>query len=109
MKTTAGMIGFEVFGANPFLAMPSYYACKGFFEGSGVMEGLMQYKKEFNQVFVEYAMCWVPAHAVTFGIMPPQFRVAWVGFVSLGYLSRLSFVSHKEELPAAQRSQASYE
>jgi protein Mpv17 len=99
MGVAGAKIATECCITNPFIAMPIYYTCKGVIEGTGsVQEGLLQYKHDFWQVFREYCMIFGPAHAVTFYVMPPQFRVGWVASVSVAYLSRLSYVSHKAEL-----------
>ena len=98
------MIMAECCVTNPFIAMPLYYSCKSVIEGNtSVEKGLMQYKGEFGQVFQEYCMIFGPAHAVTFYIVPLQFRVGWVATVSVAYLSRLSYVSHKAELELASQ------
>jgi hypothetical protein len=109
--SVAGMqIMTECCVANPFIAMPLYYCCKAVIEGEGTVEsGLAQYREEFWQVFQEYCLFWVPAHVVTFGFMPPQFRIAWVASVSVAYLSRLSFVSHQTELEEARQRNANEE
>ena len=75
LRTASAKIATECFVANPFVAMPLYYVCKGMVEEKqGPTAGLLQYQNDFRQVFVEYCMCWGPAHAITFGVVPPQVR-----------------------------------
>ena len=54
-------------------------------------------------------MIWTPAQLVTFSVIPPNFRVAWVASVSFGWLIVLSFKAPmvtkepgKDELPDAK-------
>ena len=42
---------------------------------------------------------WVPAHAITFSLIPPNFRVAWVASVSFGWLIVLSYLAPMESAP----------
>ena len=76
------------------------------------MEGLRRYKDEFWKIMgwlllqlqlhtppstnptstgVIWAV-WLPAHTVTFAVMPANFRVGWVATVSLAWLVVLSYL-----------------
>lgn len=35
-------------------------------------------------------MVWVPGHLVTYGLLPPQFRLPWMSVLSFGYVGLLS-------------------
>lgn len=35
-------------------------------------------------------MVWIPGHIVTYGLMPPAFRLPWMSFLSFGYVGLLS-------------------
>ena len=35
-------------------------------------------------------MVWVPGHIVTYGLMPPAFRLPWMSCLSFGYVGLLS-------------------
>ena len=108
--TASAKIAAECFVTNPFVAMPLYYVSKSLIEGEGsVLQGLLQYRRDAWQVFKEFCITWGPAHIVTFGIVPPQFRVAWVATVSVAWLSRMSYVSHREELEAQQEARLTAE
>jgi hypothetical protein len=35
-------------------------------------------------------MLWIPGHVVTYGMMPPAFRLPWMSILSFGYVGVLS-------------------
>ena len=73
----------DSFVATPLLGIPIYYACKPMIE-DGVwrpMAGLREYAAIFSDFYLKPAMVWVPAHLLTFSVVPPAFRIAWVSTV----------------------------
>jgi protein Mpv17 len=88
----------DSFIATPLLGIPIYYACKPIIEstaGAGPMDGLREYADGFWDFYWKPAMVWIPAHLVTFSVVPVNFRIGWISFVSLGWLSFVSMTSHK--------------
>ena len=87
----------DSFAATPLLGIPIYYACKPTIEGTGggPMEGLWEYADGFADFYFKPAMVWIPAHLVTFSVVPVNLRIGWISVVSLGWLSFVSMTSHK--------------
>lgn len=68
-------------------------------EGKTAMQGLRHYMGEARQTLMAAWAVWTPVQLVTFALVPPQFRVAWISFVSIMWLALLSHLSHhKAEL-----------
>ena len=44
-------------------------------------------------------MVWIPGHIVTYGVMPPAFRLPWMSFLSFGYVGLLSVTRGTMEAP----------
>jgi len=87
----------DSFIATPLLGIPIYYACKPSIEGTGggPIDGLAEYAAGFWDFYWKPAMVWIPAHLVTFSVVPINLRIGWISFVSLGWLSFVSMTSHK--------------
>ena len=47
-------------------------------------------------------MVWIPGHTVTYGMMPPAFRLPWMSFLSFGYVGLLSMTRGTMEAPPTQ-------
>lgn len=86
----------DSFLATPLLGIPIYYACKPTIEGTGggVIDGLREYADGFWDFYWKPAMVWIPAHLVTFSVVPVNLRIGWISVVSLGWLSFVSMTSH---------------
>eukprot|EP00747_Dinoflagellata_sp_TGD_P170730 gnl/TRDRNA2_/TRDRNA2_203034_c0_seq1.p1 gnl/TRDRNA2_/TRDRNA2_203034_c0~~gnl/TRDRNA2_/TRDRNA2_203034_c0_seq1.p1 ORF type:complete len:188 (+),score=10.33 gnl/TRDRNA2_/TRDRNA2_203034_c0_seq1:174-737(+) len=86
----------DSFAATPLLGIPIYYACKPLIEGTGAnpLDGLREYAVGFADFYFKPAMVWIPAHLITFSVVPPPLRIAWTATVSLGWLSFVSMTSH---------------
>lgn len=87
----------DSFIATPLLGIPIYYACKPTIEGNageGPLDGLREYAAGFADFYFKPAMVWIPAHLLTFSVVPPPMRIAWTATVSVGWLSFVSMTSH---------------
>ena len=86
----------DSFIATPLLGIPIYYACKPMIEGTGLspVVGLREYAAGFAEFYFKPAMVWIPAHLLTFSVIPPTMRIAWTATVSVGWLSFVSLTSH---------------
>jgi hypothetical protein len=62
--------------------------------GQNPMDGLREYADIFVSFYFKPAMVWVPAHVITFTVIPRPLRIAWSATVSLGWLSFVSSMSH---------------
>ena len=47
-------------------------------------------------------MVWIPGHIVTYGVMPPAFRLPWMSCLSFGYVGLLSVTRGSMEAPPTQ-------
>ncbi len=47
-------------------------------------------------------MVWIPGHTVTYGMMPPAFRLPWMSFLSFGYVGLLSVTRGTMDAPPTQ-------
>ena len=84
---------FELGVHFPFVANPCYYACNSLFTGRTATDGLIRYRDEFWNVMRVVWCIWTPAHYMTFAVVPPRFRIAWVASVSFGWLVVLSYLN----------------
>lgn len=63
------------------------------------MAGLREYAAIFSDFYLKPAMVWVPAHLLTFSVVPRPLRIAWTATVSLGWLSFVSFTANGDQPP----------
>lgn len=84
---------FELCVHFPLVANPVYYTCNSVFTGGTFIDGLREYRDDFWRIMSMVWAVWTPAHFVTFAVVPPPFRIAWVASVSFGWLVVLSFVN----------------
>eukprot|EP00966_Prymnesium_polylepis_P295898 6834013-Prymnesium_polylepis.1 len=83
-------MAFELGVHFPLIANPCYYACSSLFTGGTAADGLRKYRDEFWGVTPVVWAIWTPAHYMTFAVVAPRFRIAWVASVSFGWLVVLS-------------------
>ena len=62
----------------------------------------LQYGEIFTEFYFKPSMVWVPAHVVTFTVVPQKFRIAWTATVSVGWLSFVSYFANQEDEPAGE-------
>eukprot|EP01046_Picozoa_sp_COSAG06_P035788 COSAG06_NODE_3882_length_4808_cov_2.751327_2_plen_157_part_00 len=97
----------DSFIATPLLGIPIYYACKPTIEGAvgeGPMDGLREYGAGFADFYWKPAMVWIPAHLLTFSVVPTHMRIAWTATVSVGWLSFVSMTSHSSSSSSSSSS-----
>lgn len=90
----------------PLFCFPVYYMFINMLEGGTAMGGLRQYGREYKETVAILWLFWTPIQAANFSIVPPQFRVALVGFFSIVWLVILSHISHREREAERQRQYA---
>lgn len=70
-----------------------------YFAGMSIMEGqpdpLAECKDKFVPTFVRSCLFWLPAQTINFNIVPPQFRVIYVGTCSLIWANILCWVKRQ--------------
>ena len=86
----------DSFIATPLLGIPIYYACKPLIEQGEFrpIDGLKEYAEIFCDFYFKPAMVWIPAHLLTFSVIPQQLRILWTASVSLGWLSFVSYTAN---------------
>jgi protein Mpv17 len=108
------LIGKELLVDNllfaPFLCLPIAYAFKAAFASSAEDEslsldtfrqGLDKYIQDVTTkgLLTQYWTLWFPANAITFGVIPPHFRVVFVAAISFFWVCILSSISASEQEP----------
>ncbi|CEM30109.1 unnamed protein product [Vitrella brassicaformis CCMP3155] len=83
----------ELFVHTPLSYFPVYYVFKAVLNGKRPLEGLYEYRGEAASVLPHYWMLWTPGHIMTFAVIPPQFRIAWVAGVSFCWSIILSHLA----------------
>lgn len=56
-------------------------------------------KEKFYPTFVRSCIFWLPAQAINFFVIPPQFRVIYVGTCSLIWANILCWVKRQKQEP----------
>jgi hypothetical protein len=56
-----------------------------------VPAALQKYKDNCISDWLNSWAIWVPAHSITFSVVPPHLRMPWIAAVSFGYVCVLSF------------------
>jgi protein Mpv17 len=107
------LIGKELLVDNlifaPFLCLPIAYAFKAAFASAEdeplsldtFRQGLDKYIQDVTTkgLLTQYWTLWFPANAITFGVIPPHFRVVFVAAVSFFWVCILSSISASEQEP----------
>merc|ERR1712106_596018 len=82
--------------ADPLLFLPTFYIFKETIrtahrpDWSTVSGALAKYRENCLIDIRNSWMVWVPGHVVTYGLMPPAFRLPWMSCLSFGYVGLLS-------------------
>ena len=68
---------------------------------------LQRYRDDAYDVLTTYWSTWPAVHFVSFTLLPPELRIAFVASASFLWLIYLSFASHKTiEAPTTEATQA---
>lgn len=81
--------------ADPFFFLPTFYVFKEAMLRKDLTTGticnaLTRYRANCFDDWRNTWTVWFPGHAVTYGLMPPAFRLPWMAVVSFGYVAVLS-------------------
>ena len=116
MTALASQVAFDMAIVGPFLCLPTAYIVKSLFAPSSSTSssetsdhdettdntttstltlGLEKYMNDVTQqgLLLKYWGLWTPVNFVTFGVVPPHFRVAFVATVSFFWVFVLSSVA----------------
>ena len=64
-------------------------------DNGSIAESMGEYRDIFTTFYFKPAMVWVPAHLITFTIVPPPMRIAWIASVSIGWLTFVSMTTNQ--------------
>lgn len=94
-------VAFTLLVQTPFLTLPSLYLIKAAIEEKPSGEALGKYIDDIknNQLLLKFYLLWTPVLTLTFRVIPEQWRVAFMAFVSFFWLIILSGIS-SESTPA---------
>jgi hypothetical protein len=94
----------------PLLCLPIAYIFKTAFTSDELnMNTLTQSIEKYvydvmnNGLLVKYWSLWIPAQFITFGVIPEQFRVAFVAFISFFWICILSSVVSSNQQPQPEK------
>eukprot|EP00978_Attheya_sp_CCMP212_P002490 scaffold5097_cov52-Attheya_sp.AAC.12 len=99
LSTVATKVTFDMLILTPFLCLPIAYFVKAIIFRYSMGEGLERYWYDVQNkgLLLKYWSLWCPVQFLTFGIIPPQFRIAFIAFVSFFWLIILSSISARQE------------
>ncbi|KAJ8614457.1 hypothetical protein CTAYLR_000824 [Chrysophaeum taylorii] len=80
---------------DPCFFFPSFYSLKEALaaqrlDAAVVMAALDEYHSNYMNDWLNSWAVWLPAHAITYGVIPIEWRIPWVAAVSFGYVCILS-------------------
>jgi protein Mpv17 len=81
-----------------------YLTATALLAGGRFADGVGRIHDEFFGVFRVHAAFWCVAHAVTFGLMPLEYRVPWCTVCNLGYVTALAYLTQSQQPPASEDS-----
>ena len=105
LATLLAKVCFDQFVLTPFLCLPACYLVKAIVFGYSLREGLQRYVADAKRdLLVKYWLLWGPVQCVTFGMVPPQWRVPFIALVSFFWLLILSTITAREDNNAAAQN-----
>jgi len=96
--TIAEKVLFDQFVLTPFLCLPMAYLIKALTLNANVPAGMRQYLEDAsNDLLIKYWLIWGPVQCLTFGVVPPQWRIPFIALVSFFWLIVLSSISSRRD------------
>jgi len=98
----AGSVLLDNFIFSPCIFLPSFYVAKEVLMNSSSTPraGLERYHSEFYAAVTQTVAIWVPAHLITFSMVPMHLRCPWTVLVSGGHLAAM-LISNNNKSGAA--------
>jgi len=88
---------FDQFVLTPFLCLPICYLVKALVFSYPLREGLERYVADAKRdLLIKYWVLWGPVQCLTFGVVPPQWRVPFIALVSFFWLLILSSITARD-------------
>lgn len=96
LRNTVAKIAASNLVADPVFFFPVFYSMREVMMSHksfdvAVPAALQKYKENCVTDWFNSWAIWVPAHSVTYTIVPPHLRMPWIAAVSFGYVCILSF------------------
>ena len=93
---TVAQLSFDSLVHSPLVFFPTYYLYK-----NTVNTGEISFKYVYEKYFCDSIKrdipnawgVWIPAHIITFGLMPTHLKVPWILTISFGYTMLLSYTT----------------
>lgn len=81
--------------SDPVFFFPTFYTFRevcntGTVGTDQFKNGMIKYSYNYWNDWLNSWTVWLPAHTVTYGLVPPHLRVPWIASVSFGYVCLLS-------------------
>ena len=88
-------VSFTLLVLTPLLTFPSLYLIKAVVEENSFRDSLKKYINDIknNQLLQKFYLLWTPVLTLTFSVIPEQWRVTFIAFVSFFWLIILSRIS----------------
>jgi len=97
LKTVASKVAFDQLVLTPFLCLPAAYLVKAAIFRKPLPKALSRYVSDARRdLLIKYWLIWTPAQFLTFGVVPPHLRIAFVALVSFFWLIILSTISSRQ-------------
>tara|TARA_B100000524_G_scaffold315657_1_gene193914 strand:- start:5648 stop:6442 length:795 start_codon:yes stop_codon:yes gene_type:complete len=98
LATVATKVLFDQFVVTPLLCLPVVYLLKAAVFMYPLSEGLRRYAVDAQKdLLIKYWALWTPVQCLTFGVVPPQWRIPFIAFVSFFWLIVLSSISARDD------------
>ena len=102
VATVAIKVLFDQFVLTPFLCLPVCYLVKALVFSKPLREGLENYVEDAKRDLLwKYWLLWGPVQCLTFTVVPTQWRVPFIAFVSFFWLLVLSTITSRQDVEGA--------
>ncbi|EOD40505.1 hypothetical protein EMIHUDRAFT_422938 [Emiliania huxleyi CCMP1516] len=100
LRTVLSKVAVDQLILTPFLCLPAAYLFKALAFGYGARLALRRYLADARRdLLAKYWALWTPVQCLTFGVVPPQWRIAFVAAVSFFWLIVLSSITARSDPP----------
>uniref|UniRef100_A0A7S0TFC6 Protein Mpv17 n=1 Tax=Elphidium margaritaceum TaxID=933848 RepID=A0A7S0TFC6_9EUKA len=95
VKSTIQKVCADQFIKGPFFYFPVFYLVRSAINERGVDQSIMSsvrntYKHNIRSDLKAYWSVWLPAHCITFGVLPKHLRLPWIASLSFFWCCYLS-------------------
>ena len=93
-KTVASKIALDQFLFGP-IAITQFYVCVTMLEGGTFQQGVDKLCRVGGETLRAGWLLWCPVQALTFGVIPPAFRLQFVSVLQVGWNAWLSSINNR--------------